>query len=89
MRLKFNCKLLIRVFNSWSGFKTYSLDSKRAFKKSLIKLNLHNSKLAFNFWKANIEGKKRKVLKKRQMIMTEETQITIDNQGSTEDVVFT
>ena len=29
------------------------------------------------------------MLKKRQMIMTEETQITIDNQGSTEDVVFT
>ena len=89
MRVKFNCKLLMRVFNSWCAIKTISVDSKRAFKKSLIKLNLHNEKLAFNFWKANIEGKKRKVLKKRQMVMTEETQITIDNQGSTEDVVFT
>jgi len=89
LSVKFNSKLLRRIFFSWSAFNSISVASKRAFKKSLTKLNLHNSKLAFNFWKANIEGKKRKVLKKRQMIMTEETQITIDNQGSTEDVVFT
>ena len=89
MKVKFQSKLLRRVFNSWSAFKNIYLEQKRAFKKSLVKLNLHNSKLAFNFWKDNVEGKKRKMLKKRQIIMTEETQMTIDDQGTTEDVVFT
>ena len=54
----------------------------------MIKSNNANEKLAFNYWIGNVDGQKRKGLKKKQIMMTEETQMTIDNSGSTDDVVF-
>lgn len=62
--------------------------AKKAFKRIMKKSNSQNEKLAFGLWKLSVDSIKRKKLFKKQMIITQETQNTIDDQGTTEDLVF-
>jgi hypothetical protein len=60
----------------------------KSFKKVLTRLNTNFYKYSFDRWLKFKEKENRRRLRKRQKIVTEETQGTIDAEGETENVVF-
>ena len=60
----------------------------KSFKKVLTRLNNNFYKSAFDQWVKFKEKENRRRLRKRQKIVTEETQGTIDAEGETENVIF-
>jgi|TARA_B110000285_G_C15102584_1_gene605886 hypothetical protein len=60
----------------------------KSFKKVLTRLNTNFYKHSFDRWLKFKEKENRRRLRKRQKIVTEETQSTIDAEGETENVVF-